>query len=156
MANEQHVEWLLEGVEAWNARREREDFVPDLSGVDISKKFEDAGKFDSHGEISLAEINFREAKLTEAKLSFAYLIYADFSKADLTGADLTRATLPYTRFREANLTDANLSGAELNGADFSQVGSGNAKRPDQFLLQRMAYFSDYKPDNVQTHPCQVL
>jgi hypothetical protein len=32
MANQQHIEWLLEGVEAWNARREREDFVPDFDG----------------------------------------------------------------------------------------------------------------------------
>ena len=32
MANTQHIQWLLEGVEAWNKRREREDFVPDLSG----------------------------------------------------------------------------------------------------------------------------
>ncbi len=26
MANPQHLEWLKEGVEAWNRRREREDF----------------------------------------------------------------------------------------------------------------------------------
>ncbi|MCB1354428.1 MAG: pentapeptide repeat-containing protein [Rhodobacteraceae bacterium] len=35
MANPQHLEWLLEGVEAWNARREREDFTPDLRGAGL-------------------------------------------------------------------------------------------------------------------------
>lgn len=31
MANPQHIGWLMEGVEAWNARREREEF----EGADI-------------------------------------------------------------------------------------------------------------------------
>ena len=26
MANPEHIEWLLEGVETWNRRREQEDF----------------------------------------------------------------------------------------------------------------------------------
>lgn len=32
MANQQHIEWLLEGVEAWNARWE---FVPDFEGANF-------------------------------------------------------------------------------------------------------------------------
>ena len=32
MANQNHVDWLREGVEAWNSRRESNDFDPDLSG----------------------------------------------------------------------------------------------------------------------------
>ncbi len=36
MANQQHIEWLLEGVEAWNARREREESVPDFEGQESS------------------------------------------------------------------------------------------------------------------------
>ena len=35
MGNPQHLEWLLEGRKAWNARREREDFGPDFEGVDF-------------------------------------------------------------------------------------------------------------------------
>jgi len=31
MANEQHIEWLLEGVAAWNTRRQTSSFIPDLS-----------------------------------------------------------------------------------------------------------------------------
>ena len=59
MANEQHIEWLLEGVEAWNARREREDFVPNLAGVNLYKSFmrressTAMGKFLSLGSISV-------------------------------------------------------------------------------------------------------
>ena len=32
MGNVEHVAWLLEGVERWNARREQMDFVPDFEG----------------------------------------------------------------------------------------------------------------------------
>ncbi len=35
MANARHIEWLLEGAEVWNARRERQDFTPDFEGADI-------------------------------------------------------------------------------------------------------------------------
>jgi hypothetical protein len=35
MANEQHLAWLKEGVEAWNARRARDDFIPDLSEANL-------------------------------------------------------------------------------------------------------------------------
>ena len=45
MANPQHLEWLREGIEAWNKRREREDFQPDFAGADIAseKAFSEAG-----------------------------------------------------------------------------------------------------------------
>lgn len=35
LATRKHIEWLLEGVESWNERRERDDFCPDLAGADI-------------------------------------------------------------------------------------------------------------------------
>ncbi|WP_392662947.1 pentapeptide repeat-containing protein [Amaricoccus sp. B4] len=75
MANPQHLEWLLEGVEAWNARREREDFVPGLSG----------------------------AKLRGAKLRGANLWGADLRGADLWGADLRGADLWGADLRGANV-----------------------------------------------------
>lgn len=37
MANPQHIKWLLEGVDKWNARREREVFVPDFEGADMAQ-----------------------------------------------------------------------------------------------------------------------
>ena len=38
MANKEHIEWLLEGVEAWNKRREQEYFQPDFTKVNISSE----------------------------------------------------------------------------------------------------------------------
>ena len=108
MANQQHIKWLLEGVETWNKRREREDFVPDLSGVDISKKFQEAGKLDSNDQMPLAGINFRKAKLTDAKLSCAVLIDADFSEADLSNANLTKATVTGADFVSTKLIGTNI------------------------------------------------
>ena len=40
MANAEHVAWLLKGVERWNARRERMDFVPDFEGEDLYASFQ--------------------------------------------------------------------------------------------------------------------
>ena len=39
MANPEHVDWLLEGANSWNARRSKTHFQPDLSEEDISEKF---------------------------------------------------------------------------------------------------------------------
>ncbi len=113
MANKQHIQWLLEGVEAWNARREREDFVPDLSGVDISKKFQEAGKFDHNYQSLLSWVNFREAKLIGAKLSCADLAYADFSEADLSNANLTKATVAGADFVSTKLINTNISHSQI-------------------------------------------
>lgn len=56
MANEQHIAWLLEGAEAWNARREKEDFVPDFEGADLREA-------DLRGA-KLLGANLREANVT--------------------------------------------------------------------------------------------
>ena len=53
MGNPQHLDWLLEGVEVWNARRGEDNFEPDLSNFDIRKAFEEAGKLNKFGRIPL-------------------------------------------------------------------------------------------------------
>ena len=50
MANPEHIKWLLEGVEAWNARREQNPFRPDLEGADISKEFREAKNIYNYSE----------------------------------------------------------------------------------------------------------
>ena len=35
MANQEHLEWLREGVEAWNKRRRETPFIPDSRGATI-------------------------------------------------------------------------------------------------------------------------
>ena len=92
MANPEHVEWLREGVEAWNRRRRDSPFTPDLSGVKIADNvlappglFEinnaDEPSHDWGGE-PLQGIN-----LSKANLSSAMISYGDLSHASLNGAD---------------------------------------------------------------------
>ena len=100
MANAQHIEWLLEGVKAWNRRRkENSDMSVDLAGANL-------------GGASFNGVNLRDANLTDANLSDANL-----SDANLSGASLIVANLRDANLTDANLTDANLSGADLTFAD---------------------------------------
>ncbi|MCF6303806.1 MAG: hypothetical protein L3J33_00340 [Rhodobacteraceae bacterium] len=38
MSNPQHLEWLLEGVEAWNARRREDDYVPYIEDKNVPQR----------------------------------------------------------------------------------------------------------------------
>ena len=110
MANAQHLEWLLEGGEAWNARRGDEGHelykLADLAEVDFKAIFQDASKLGPDGQIALAGYNLSYANLADAKLH----------NANLAGANLEGAELRRARLHNANLTGANLEGAELGGA----------------------------------------
>ena len=96
MANDDHVAWLRQGAEAWNAwRREHPEVEPDL----------------------------RDSHLRGLDLSRADLAGADLSKADLRGTILRGARLRGARLVGANLfkavlDDADLDGAVLTGAQF--------------------------------------
>ena len=51
MANDEHVKWLLEGVDAWNQRRQNDYFRPDLSNLNVQDKFEEAGLLGQDGRV---------------------------------------------------------------------------------------------------------
>lgn len=93
MGNPQHLEWLLEGVEAWNARREESDFRPDFSDMDARSAFVDAGIITSDERIPLGKANLLGADLRGANLRLADLGGANLRATDLGGADLRRADL---------------------------------------------------------------
>ncbi len=125
MANPEHVEWLLEGVAAWNKRRTTQQFVPDLSGVNLSEMLVEAQITDSQdGKPDLSEVNLSQANLTGCDLSDCTLNLAKFSGADLkgarfersnfVGADLTEAQLQNAVLSFSNLIAANLERANLN------------------------------------------
>ena len=131
MANQEHVKWLKEGVEAWNERRERENFRPDLSRAYLGRSNLSGADF-SHSNLRNADLriadlsgadfshsNLREAILYGADLSGAYLSFADLSGAALQYVNLSGATLALTNLSDAHLIDANLSGAHLLSADLS-------------------------------------
>lgn len=144
MANDQHIKWLLEGVEAWNRRREREDFQPDFEEADIAseKAFSEAGFPNASypgpaffganfrnaifKRANLTNAIFNDADLTganfyAANLQEANLFQANLYKAELREVNLTKAKLITAKLIEANLFNADLSQAELIGADLTDA-----------------------------------
>ena len=113
MANPEHLEILMEGVEQWNEwRKEHPDVRPDLR------------------EAYLDGADLRGADLSTANLFVAHLAGADLREADLrdadlTGADLSRATL-LADLRGARLTAANLRGTDVTGALFGYTSFENS------------------------------
>ena len=126
MANQQHIEWLNEGVEAWNNRRERCMFSPDFSrailgAADPISIIRQGGKKAEWARKPLQGIN-----LSGANLSYANLILADLTNADLSNANLAQANLSQSVFNGARMCGAQLQGAiikqaELTGADLTSA-----------------------------------
>ena len=113
MANYEHVQWLLAGVASWNARRERDPFVPDLAGVDIYEEFCIERKIRYGDHIPLAGINLSRANLTGSRLSTP--LYT--AGADLRNANLSRAELQDTQLTNSLLDHAKLLSTVLDGAN---------------------------------------
>lgn len=89
MANQDHLDMLRTGVEAWNHwRRGHPQITPDLSGAELTAA------------------NLQEANLTAANLQDASLMRTNLTNARLDGANL----------RYANLAEATLAGASFEDA----------------------------------------
>jgi TIR domain/Pentapeptide repeats (8 copies) len=105
MANQEHLDILRQGVEAWNQwRKEHNDIIPDLSKANLSGA-------------DLETTNLSQVNLTSADLSFANLSFADLSVANLIGANLIEAILEGADLEGASLIKANLSRAYLTEAN---------------------------------------
>ena len=113
MSNPEHVGWLLEGVDAWNRRRQETIFTPDLSRLNVREEFEREGKLHSDGRVFLNNTNFSGANLFNIDLSHARLYDANLSNANLMLANLTGALLECGDLRSADLTAAKICGADL-------------------------------------------
>ena len=119
MANPEHIKWLLEGVDAWNRRRVRDGFVPDLADAKLNQEFKCAGKLREDGRIPLTSVDFSKANLANVDLVGADLAGAGLSDADLRGAELAIADFTGATFAGANLTRSTLDGADLTSADLT-------------------------------------
>ena len=122
MANDEHIKWLLEGVESWNERHQNVPgkgypFTPDFRGAPLYWTFRDAGKLDCRGRIPLAAVDLSDADLTKADLNLADLSGASLELASLTDSNLWRADLTNTNLQFADLTGANLTASEPWKAD---------------------------------------
>ena len=141
MANPQHIAWLKEGVNPWNARRQRQRFDPDLSSEDVSRALGGHEREDIREiSVNLSNVNLsgadlsnstlRDTNLTAAKFFMANLHNANLIGSDLTGAQFiggtsrgarfTRAKFLRTLFLEHDLTAAQFNGAELQDTKFIQ------------------------------------
>jgi uncharacterized protein YjbI with pentapeptide repeats len=133
MANPEHLQILLQGVEAWNKWRDQHSGVrvdPSLNLTDTEivefalretrRREADLSRAILSGA-RLSRANLFGADLSGADLSHANLIAAELRSTDLSGADLSRADLIYADLSHADLSHANLTGADLSGADLSHA-----------------------------------
>ena len=142
MAEQQHIQWLCESIDSWNARRRKAKgtvdpafFRPDFTGADLSYELQksihqrkeglwvDGFVLDginlNHGLFQDAELphfSLKKANLKYANFERALLFNSDLRKANLTGANLTGADLTHADLQGANLTNADLRGANLGAA----------------------------------------
>jgi len=119
------MDWVLEGVEAWNRRRSARAFQPDVSGVNFLWIFLKSGKLDAYGRCNLAKIDFRGA---------------DLRGADLTGVCLSGAKLHNARLSGAIIGAADLSGAACAGADFAQADARRGHLPSPMRKAHFRFF----------------
>ena len=120
MAIDQHVGWLLAGVETWtNMKNQGLLQYPDLSGEDVSAKFTAAGLDQPNEGVRLPGANLKGIDLELVNLSKSALRFADLSESRMAGANLSDGSFQGSNFAGANLADANLAGANLAGANFT-------------------------------------
>ena len=115
VANQSHVQKLLQGVSVWNQwRAAHPETRPDLSGAYLTG-------------VDLTKADLIKADLRGADLTQASLHAADLTEADLEEADLTRATLIKVNLTEAEVNEADLSGANLTKANLTNAALRGAK-----------------------------
>jgi uncharacterized protein YjbI with pentapeptide repeats len=126
MADENQLEILKQGVEAWNSWRK------DHPGVKI--ELSEAALVGAHLQLSnLKKADLREANLTEADLKRAVLTRVDLKRAVLVEADLRGVDLWEADLRKADLRDANLEGADLRRANLREACLEGANLSDASL-----------------------
>ena len=118
MANQQHLEKLSEGVEAWNEwRGKNPGLQPDLQGAYL-REAQLQGAY-------LIEAQLQGADFIEAQLQEAYLIAAQLQGAHLRGAFFDNATslnkviLADKEHGGASLADVSWGGVNLAVVDWS-------------------------------------
>src|ERR1035437_4352963 len=100
MANPEHLNRLLSGIEAWNTWRTQDNVVVDLSGANLAKaELPGANLWGAH----LHRVTFHGANLAGAKFAQARLAGSNFFAAHLAQADFSHAALDLVTFVEANL-----------------------------------------------------
>ena len=148
MANEQHIDWLFEGRDAWNQRRRAQKFTPDFSDVDLYEAFRRKGKLNAVADLPLDGFHLQRAIFSGTRLNTpfatasadlrgALLHSADFRRAQLSNAKLGGAHLVGARLDDADLSEAVLRGSFLTAAGLPRANLFGADLTDADL--RMAF-----------------
>lgn len=168
------MDWLSEGLDSWNRRREEQGFVPYFDGADLKKELQGAPyppqeeTLDSDAlkrlmgpmgpsleGIDLNWASFRQASLNSLGLKKANLEYARLQKARLIGTDLRDANLYGADLSGANLFLANLTGANLANANLTGANLTEAKIADAdftYATLTGANISETKPWTAVLYP----
>ncbi len=166
MANQKHVDIIMQGVNRWNEWRKEIpiDEKPDLQGANLCEinlrganlsnvNFQDA---DLSG-VNLQKTNLNGANLQSATLFEANLAFADLSPTTISGvisgmntnlqkANLTRADLYKADLYLANFTKADLSYASLYEANLIQANLSHANITGCYLYG--ARINDWVIDGI--------
>jgi Pentapeptide repeats (8 copies) len=120
MANDEHVEMLKRGVDAWNAwREENPNIRPNLERTDLHRE--------NLRGMNLSGANFREADLSRADLRKSDLSRANLRLANLWISKLSGANLRGAMLQSAILVDADLADADLTGCHIYGVSAWRLK-----------------------------
>jgi uncharacterized protein YjbI with pentapeptide repeats len=123
MANPEHFEILLKGIDYWNQwRKDRPDLTPDFSGAHVSREF-----FTEIDEINLISEFFSDIDLLEIDISGANLSNIDLSNADLYSSSFSDVNLSEANLSGSNLSEAELCGVNLINVDFTGANLSNTK-----------------------------
>ena len=123
MANQEHLDILTQGVEAWNQwRQEHPEVRPNLEGA----KLRQANLISA----DLTRADLGGADCSRANFEDASLGGADFAHANLTGANLRGADLVDAYLFNTNLTEANLGQAKIFGTTFGYIDLRHTKGLD--------------------------
>ena len=89
------TEWLVRGRIEWNKKRERcPDWIPDLSGTNISRCLKEECKVTESRKPDLRCYDLSKCNLKDSSLSGSDLSGTDLSGADLTNCKLWKAQIP--------------------------------------------------------------
>ena len=117
MGDQQHLDWLKEGVSSWNNRRQHTPFSPDLEDADIS------AAIGVHARADIRQItgDLRGIDLSSANLKNAILRDTDLTGSRFYSTDLTGANLIGSQFDDSTFVDGRLIGADLKSASLQRT-----------------------------------
>jgi hypothetical protein len=155
MADQEHINILKQGMEAWNLwRDENTDTLPDLRGADLSTLHLIGYDFTGANftGAKLVDTNFYGAKLASIGRVFRGSIVKLI--VDFVGADLTRASLGNNDLAQADFTEANLEGANLADSKLLDANLNKANLNSTFLYR--TNFNEARLSETSFHNARML